>query len=158
MPSSSSSRPLQPVPGLLHHYGFIYVASPWWKQAGANQPWRLDGQSDGGLRGPGSSGDVAISALPKAGMCRHSALAPNRSKAEGPRITAVDWTEMDITSHSYLADVIGQIVHDLKLTRVLMTTNTPDTAKRAFTLRDQRNAELKFVLWRQRAAEFNDNG
>jgi hypothetical protein len=52
MPSSSSSRPLRPVPGLFHRHGFICVVSPCWKQAGATQPRRLDGQSDGDRRGP----------------------------------------------------------------------------------------------------------
>nr|XP_051209615.1 uncharacterized protein LOC127326876 isoform X2 [Lolium perenne] len=60
-------------------------------------------------------------------------------------------------------DVLGQIVGVSKLGHVHMSTNTTATPKRVITLRDDRNAEVKLVLWGQRAIEFDaelmfDNG
>ncbi|KAM0909951.1 hypothetical protein ACQ4PT_014477 [Festuca glaucescens] len=62
-----------------------------------------------------------------------------------------------------LLHVLGQIVGVSKLGHVRMSTNSSDTAKRVIALRDDRNTEVKLVLWGQRAVEFDaelvfDNG
>ncbi|KAM0826657.1 hypothetical protein ACQ4PT_068727 [Festuca glaucescens] len=68
-----------------------------------------------------------------------------------------------VGAQDYFTDVLGQIVGVSKLGHVRMSTNSSDTAKRVIALRDDRNTEVKLVLWGQRAVEFDaelvfDNG
>uniref|UniRef100_M0XJW7 Replication protein A subunit n=2 Tax=Hordeum vulgare subsp. vulgare TaxID=112509 RepID=M0XJW7_HORVV len=68
-----------------------------------------------------------------------------------------------VGAQDFFVDVIGQIVGVSQLAHVRMPTNTTDTPKRVIALRDNRNTEMKIVLWGQRAVEFEaqlvyDNG
>ncbi|KAE8818343.1 replication protein a 70 kda dna-binding subunit d isoform x1 [Hordeum vulgare] len=68
-----------------------------------------------------------------------------------------------IGAQDYFVDVIGQIVGVSQLAQIRMPSSSSDTPKRVIALRDNRNTEMKIVLWGQRAIEFEaqlvyDNG
>lgn len=68
-----------------------------------------------------------------------------------------------VGAQDFFVDVIGQIVGVSQLAYVRMPTNTTDTPKQVTAFRDDRNTEMKIVLWGQRVVEFEaqlvyDNG
>uniref|UniRef100_A0A8R7PL76 DUF223 domain-containing protein n=1 Tax=Triticum urartu TaxID=4572 RepID=A0A8R7PL76_TRIUA len=68
-----------------------------------------------------------------------------------------------VGAQDFFVDVIGQIVGVSQLAQIRMPSSSSDTPRRVIALRDNRNTEMKIVLWGQRAIEFEaqvvyDNG